>query len=198
MRLLLDTHILLWTLDEPERLPVVTRDVIESPDNEVLFSAASVWEIAIRSRLGRSDFQVRPERIASEALETGFIELPVSARIAARVVDLPLYHRDPFDRLLVMQAIAEGARLYTRNKTATIIRSRDPGQVTRLLPYATAASTRAASATSIPIRPRPGSLIAGRRRSNPATAPAVRSRRSVCDIATPHPGSAPPACMNRR
>jgi len=79
----------------------------------VLFSAASIWEIAIKARLGRADFPLRPEQVAQEARLTGFIELPVKADVAARVADLPLHHRDPFDRLLVAQAMAEPARLYT-------------------------------------------------------------------------------------
>jgi PIN domain nuclease of toxin-antitoxin system len=113
MRLLLDTHILLWALDEPARLDWKIRDLLEDPTNEVLFSAASIWEIAIKVRLGRADFPIRPEGIAESALATGFIELPVNAATAARVADLPLHHRDPFDRLLVAQAMAEPARFYT-------------------------------------------------------------------------------------
>lgn len=113
MRLLLDTHILLWALDQPARLDSGTRSMLEDPANEVLFSAASIWEIAIKVRLGRADFPVRPEAIAQAARDTGFTELPVRADAAARVADLALHHRDPFDRLLVAQAMAEPMRLYT-------------------------------------------------------------------------------------
>jgi PIN domain nuclease of toxin-antitoxin system len=113
MRLLLDTHVLLWAVGEPARLNAGTRDLLEDTANEVLFSAASIWEIAIKAKLGRTDFAVRPEQIARAARETGFVELPVSAAAAARVVDLPLHHHDPFDRLLVAQAMAEPMRLYT-------------------------------------------------------------------------------------
>ena len=113
MRLLLDTHILLWALDTPARLDGGTRALLEDPANEVLFSAASIWEIAIKARLGRTDFPMRPERIAQAARDTGFTELPVRADAAARVADLPLHHRDPFDRLLVAQAMVEPMRLYT-------------------------------------------------------------------------------------
>ncbi len=87
--------------------------LLEDRANEVLFSAASIWEIAIKARLRRADFAVRPEQVAREARLTGFVELPVSADVAARVVDLPLHHRGPFDRLLVAQAMAEPAQLYT-------------------------------------------------------------------------------------
>lgn len=113
MRLLLDTHVLLWALGDPARLDSAIRDRLEDAANEVLFSAASIWEIAIKARLGRADFTVHPEQVAREARMTGFVELRVSADAAARVADLPLHHRDPFDRLLVAQAIAEPARLYT-------------------------------------------------------------------------------------
>ena len=113
MRLLLDTHVLLWAVGEPARLNAETRDLLEDAANEVLFSAASIWEIAIKAKLGRTDFAVRPDQIARAARETGFVELPVNADTAARVVDLPLHHRDPFDRLLVAQAMTGPMRLYT-------------------------------------------------------------------------------------
>ncbi len=113
MRLLLDTHVLLWAVAEPTRLDASTRDLIEDARNEVLFSAASIWEVAIKSALGRADFPVRPSQVAQAARDTGFSELPVSADAAARVADLPPHHRDPFDRLLVVQAMAEPMRLYT-------------------------------------------------------------------------------------
>jgi PIN domain nuclease of toxin-antitoxin system len=113
MRLLLDTHLLLWALGEPEKLDIGIRELIENPENEVLFSAASIWEIAIKASLGRVDFAVRPEGIARGAVEAGFAELPVRAEVAARVADLPPHHRDPFDRLLVAQAMTSPMRLYT-------------------------------------------------------------------------------------
>ena len=113
MRLLLDTHVLFWALNDPTRLDGTTRDLLEDAANEVLFSAASIWEIAIKARLGRADFTARPGQVAREARMTGFMELRISADAAARVADLPLHHRDPFDRLLVAQAMAEPARLYT-------------------------------------------------------------------------------------
>lgn len=113
MRLLLDTHILLWALMEPEKLTREARTSIEAADNEVLFSAANIWEIAIKSALGRTDFQVGAAEIASAATDSGFTELPVRSSEAAGVANLPMHHRDPFDRLLVAQAIAEPAHLYT-------------------------------------------------------------------------------------
>jgi PIN domain nuclease of toxin-antitoxin system len=113
MRLLLDTHVLLWALVEPDRLSRLTRETLEDSANDVLFSAASIWEIAIKAQLGRIDFPVRPAVIADAAVRTGFVELVVRADAAAKVADLPLHHRDPFDRLLVAQAMSEPARLLT-------------------------------------------------------------------------------------
>ena len=113
MRLLLDTHILLWALTRHRRLNARTRALLVDPANEVLFSAASIWEIAIKARLRRTDFSVQPDQIVRVARESGFEELPVRAHAAALVADLPLHHRDPFDRLLVAQAIIEPVRLYT-------------------------------------------------------------------------------------
>jgi PIN domain nuclease of toxin-antitoxin system len=113
MRFLLDTHILLWALAEPERLPRKARSLLEDDSNEIQFSAASIWEIAIKAQAGRIDFPVSPDEIAAAAKETGFVELCVSAKHGAAVRSLPLHHRDPFDRLLVAQAITEPARLLT-------------------------------------------------------------------------------------
>ena len=113
MRVLLDTHILIWALYDLEKLDPGTRAVLEEPSTAVLFSAASIWEIAIKARLGRVDFPRRPEAVVEQALETGFTELPIRASAAALVADLPLHHRDPFDRLLVAQAMSEPARLLT-------------------------------------------------------------------------------------
>jgi PIN domain nuclease of toxin-antitoxin system len=116
MRVLLDTHILLWALAAPRRLDRETRATIESSDTEVLFSAASIWEIAIKSGLGRSDFAFDAEEIAQAALDTGFTEVALRAKAAALVARLPLLHRDPFDRVLVAQAIVEPATLYTADQ----------------------------------------------------------------------------------
>jgi PIN domain nuclease of toxin-antitoxin system len=110
---LLETHVLLWALAEPRRLDAETRAAIESSDTEILFSAASIWEIAIKGRLGRADFAFDPAEIAQAALDTGCTELGVRSNAAALVGRLPLLHRDPFDRVLVAQAIVEPATLYT-------------------------------------------------------------------------------------
>lgn len=111
MRVLLDTHILLWWLGgEQARIDDATRRTLADPAVGVLFSAASIWEIAIKARLGRESFGVRPTEIVRAAEATGFTELPVRASAAAIVAELPLRHRDPFDRLLIAQAMAEPAR----------------------------------------------------------------------------------------
>jgi PIN domain nuclease of toxin-antitoxin system len=115
-RALLDTQVLLWALMEPQRLTDDVRDTLESGDNEILFSAASIWEIAIKASLQRVDFDVAPDEIAVAALETGFTELPVRSSSAALVAELPLHHRDPFDRLLIAQAISETVRLFTADR----------------------------------------------------------------------------------
>lgn len=113
MRLLLDTHVLLWALSSPGQLRKDARAAIEDPDNDVMFSPASIWEIAIKASLNRTDFQVSPEEIASAAVDSGFTELPLRSAVAAYTAKLPVHHRDPFDRLLIAQAITEPAVLYT-------------------------------------------------------------------------------------
>jgi PIN domain nuclease of toxin-antitoxin system len=113
MRILLDTHILVWAVAEPERLDAEATQALKDGNNEVLFSAVSIWEVAIKYRLGRPDFRREPNDIERAARRTGFIELPLRAATAARVAVLPLIHRDPFDRLLIAQAMAEPAIFYT-------------------------------------------------------------------------------------
>ncbi len=113
MRVLLDTHVLLWALITPKRLGKDARAAIESPDNDILFSAASIWELAIKSTSKRLGFRIAPEVIAAAAVESGFTELPVKSAAAIQVAKLPDHHRDPFDRLLIAQAMTEPATLYT-------------------------------------------------------------------------------------
>ncbi|HWE06374.1 MAG TPA: type II toxin-antitoxin system VapC family toxin [Rhizomicrobium sp.] len=113
MRLLLDTHVLLWALIEPAKLGPDIHALLENPEHGILFSAASVWEMAIRVALGRGDFGVPPETIVEAALASGFIELPVRSAAALKVASLPHDHRDPFDQLLVAQAMTEPPALHT-------------------------------------------------------------------------------------
>jgi PIN domain nuclease of toxin-antitoxin system len=116
MRLLLDTHVLLWALSGSKRLSGEARELIESSDNDVLFSAASIWEIAIKAQALRAEFGVDVETIIAAARETAFDELAISSEHAAGVAALPPHHKDPFDRLLVSQAITEPARLLTADR----------------------------------------------------------------------------------
>lgn len=113
MRYLLDTHLLLWAAAEPDRLSAPARTIIESDDNELIFSSASIWEIAIKSGLGRSDFLVDSLAFHRALLNAGYDELPIHGEHAADVAELPPHHKDPFDRLLVAQARAEGITLVT-------------------------------------------------------------------------------------
>jgi PIN domain nuclease of toxin-antitoxin system len=113
MRLLLDTHLLLWAAGRPEHLPPAARTLLDDPANELLFSAASLWEIAIKRGLGRSDFRVDPRILRRGLLDNGYCELPVTSEHAVSIDALPLIHKDPFDRILVAQAIVEGITLVT-------------------------------------------------------------------------------------
>ena len=116
MRVLVDTQVLLWALAEADRIPRRARDSLESPDNLVLFSAASIWEIAIKVQIGRLSLPINPADLAAACGAMGFEELPVTAAHAAGVANLPRHHRDPFDRLLISQAILEPARLLTADR----------------------------------------------------------------------------------
>jgi len=116
MRLLLDTHILLWSIYQPRRLTAATRSLLTDPANDILFSAVSIAEVAIKSSLGRSDFPFQPGEVAEAARMTGFAELTLDSRQAMRLADMPWHHRDPFDRLLVAQSIEEGLRLLTTDR----------------------------------------------------------------------------------
>lgn len=113
MKLLLDTHLLLWAAGDPDRLSAAARALISAPEHEVWFSAASVWEVAIKCGLGRADFQVNPRLLRRGLLDNGYHELPVGSEHAVAIDRLPPLHKDPFDRLLVAQAMVEGITLLT-------------------------------------------------------------------------------------
>jgi PIN domain nuclease of toxin-antitoxin system len=116
MKFLLDTHLLLWAAGEPDKLSRSTRKLLNDPDHELLFSAVSLWEIAIKSALGRADFRVEPRLLRRGLLDNGYVELPVTSQHAISIDLLPPLHRDPFDRLLVAQALAEGVTLLTTDE----------------------------------------------------------------------------------
>lgn len=113
MKLLLDTHLLLWAAAQPDRLSAAMRSLIDDPQNTPLFSSASLWEVAIKRGLGRSDFQVDPRLLRRGLLDNGYGELPITSDHAVAVDGLPPIHKDPFDRILVAQAIVEGIALLT-------------------------------------------------------------------------------------
>lgn len=111
MRLLLDTHVLLWAAGQPRRLPAAARRLLGDARSELLFSAASLWEIAIKRGLGRRDFRVDPRLLRRGLLENGYVELAITGEHAIAVDDLPPIHKDPFDRMLVAQAMVESVTL---------------------------------------------------------------------------------------
>jgi len=113
MKLLLDTHMLLWAAGQPELLPRAARALLNDQHNEPIFSSASLWEIAIKSGLGRADFQVDARLLRRGLLDNGYGELPVTSEHAAAIDGLPPIHKDPFDRLLVAQSMVEGITLLT-------------------------------------------------------------------------------------
>jgi len=113
MKLLLDTHVLLWAAGVPSQLPAAARPMLEDPGNELLFSAASLWEIAIKRSLGRADFQVDARVLRRGLLDNGYLELPITSEHTVFIESLPPIHKNPFDRILVAQATVEGITLLT-------------------------------------------------------------------------------------
>ena len=125
MNLLLDTHVLLWAAGVSRRLPDDGRTLLEEPETQPVFSAASIWEIAIKSGMGRPDFRVDPHLLRRGLLENGYTELAVTGAHAAAVALLPPLHKDPFDRILIAQAQVEGITLLTADDTV----GRYPGPI---------------------------------------------------------------------
>jgi PIN domain nuclease of toxin-antitoxin system len=113
VRLLLDTHALVWALSSPRRLAARAREGIQDPANSVFASAASTWEIAIKAALGKIDVDL--DEVATGIEAAGLTPLPVSIPHTRRLRDLPSLHRDPFDRMLVAQAIEEGLTIVTND-----------------------------------------------------------------------------------
>ena len=113
MKLLLDTHLLLWAAGDPGRIPAKCRRLIGNRENELLFSAASLWEVAIKRALGRKDFVVDTRLLRRGLLDNGYTELAIRSDHVVAIESLPPIHKDPFDRLLVAQATVEGVTLLT-------------------------------------------------------------------------------------
>jgi PIN domain nuclease of toxin-antitoxin system len=125
MKLLLDTHLLLWAAAEPNRLSKQARSLIGNTENELLFSAASLWEVVIKRGLGREDFKVDARLLRRGLLDNGYNELPIMSEHVLATESLPPIHRDPFDRVLVAQATVEGITLLTVDSLV----SRYPGPI---------------------------------------------------------------------
>ena len=128
MKLLLDTHLLLWAAGQPNRLSKTAQKLITQPANELLFSAASIWEVAIKRGLGRIDFQVDPRLLRRGLLDNGYNELPILSDHVVAIDNLPPIHKDPFDRLLLAQATVEGITLLTADSVV----AQYPGPVRRM------------------------------------------------------------------
>lgn len=128
MKLLLDTHLLLWAAQGIEHLPIDAQTLMNDSENELFFSVASLWEIVIKCGLGREDFKVDPRILRRSLLDNGYHELPIRSEHVVAVGSLPTIHKDPFDRLLVAQAIVDGIMLLT----ADIQVAKYPGPVKRV------------------------------------------------------------------
>ena len=116
MKLLLDTHLLLWVAAKPSKLPKKVRSLVLDSDNDLFFSAASIWEITIKSQLGRADFDVDAHLLRRGLTDNGYLELPINVEHALTALALPPLHKDPFDRMLVAQATVEGFVLLTSDE----------------------------------------------------------------------------------
>lgn len=119
MKLLLDTHLLLWTITDDDRLSVQARELIDDDSNELHFSVVNIWETAIKHNLGRESFLFEPRRVRRSLLEHGFHEIEITSEHAILTGELPRLHRDPFDRLLIAQAMLEDAVLLTSDQAIT-------------------------------------------------------------------------------
>lgn len=117
MKLLLDTHLLIWAAEDIREVPKAARKLMADPDNELFFSPASIWEIAIKFGLGKPDFQIDPRLLYRGLLDNGYEELSITTNHTIAVVSLPAIHKDPFDRLLIAQATVEGILLLTSDPT---------------------------------------------------------------------------------
>ena len=117
MNLLLDTHVALWAITDSPKLPKKAREMIQSPKSSVWISAATVWEIAIKHSLARGDMPVSSQDALRYFRDSGYRFLPIDPEHAAAVEDLPAHHADPFDRILVAQALLEPMRLITHDPT---------------------------------------------------------------------------------
>lgn len=119
MKLLLDTHVLLWAAGGSEKLPEAARKLIADPANELIFSPASLWEVAIKNGLARQDFHVDARLLRRGLIDNGYVELEITSGHAVSIESLPPIHKDPFDRLLIAQSMVEGITLLTADSLLT-------------------------------------------------------------------------------
>jgi PIN domain nuclease of toxin-antitoxin system len=117
MRILLDTHLLLWAAGFPKRLSPQAREIIGSSGNAIFFSVASLWEIEIKATLGREDFRDETVGFRRGLIENDYLELPISGEHALSLRHLPSLHRDPFDRILLAQSLSDNLLLLTSDET---------------------------------------------------------------------------------
>ena len=115
MKFLLDTHVLLWAAAQPDQLSGNAKKLLNDPQNELFFSAASIWEISIKNGLGKPDFRADPRLLRRGLLDNGYSEISITSEHAVTIELLPPIHKDPFDRILVSQALVEGITLLTND-----------------------------------------------------------------------------------
>lgn len=128
MKLLLDTHLLLWVAGDSKKLSKSARALIEDPQNELFFSALSIWEISLKHSLRANEVQADARLVRRALLDNGYSELPITSEHAVHVESLPMIHKDPFDRILLAQAIVEGFTLLTVDRRL----AEYPGQIRKL------------------------------------------------------------------
>jgi PIN domain nuclease of toxin-antitoxin system len=116
VKILPDTHILMWAAIDPDRLSNAAVGLLKDERNQLFFSALSIWEVAIKSALNKKDFNTDARVLRRGLLDAGYLELPIASEHAVAVYNLPPLHRDPFDRLLIAQAAVEGITLLTADR----------------------------------------------------------------------------------
>ena len=128
MTILPDTHLILWAFGAPNRLSSTAAALIADQENRIFFSAATIWEVAIKSALNKPGFNVDAAALRQGLLHNGYVELPITGAHTAYVRNLPLIHKDPFDRILVAQATVEGITLLTTDRKV----ARYPGSIRKV------------------------------------------------------------------
>lgn len=116
MRVLVDTHMLVWLSAATERLPGRARAIIEDPANEIFFSAASIWELTVKHALGKAEIPIHPRILYNALAENDFPEIAMTSLHGLTAGSLPPIHKDPFDRMLIAQSMIEGCLLLTSDK----------------------------------------------------------------------------------